>query len=182
MGQNFIRKVSFEIWKVLNRLNNFCHPDNWIKLIADFLKTTLKVLKKHIIERNFHKKSKRTKIIQSMHYLLLSEKLKKLSKFWFTFFKRESATLVNGIKYHRKSENFISLKEEQACCCQKIFIVAKLTLFGKNFESSKNREIFTFRMDALTQISNNLSNEFHEYRSFVFYKTLNFIIFVEVMA
>lgn len=143
MGQNFIRKVSFEIWKVLNRLNNFCHPDNWIKLIADFFKTILKVLKKHIIERNFHKKSKRTKIIQSIHYLLLSEKLKKLSKFWFTFFKRESATLVNGIKYHRKSENFILLKEEQACCCQKNIYRCKTYFIWKKFrEFEKSRNFY----------------------------------------
>lgn len=34
-------------------------------------------------------------------------------------------------------------------------IVAKLTLFGETFESSKNREIFKFNVDALTQIPNN---------------------------
>ena len=54
-----------------------------------------------------------------------------------------------------KSENFVLLKKEQALCYQKKNIVAKLTLFGETFESSKNREIFKFNMDALTQIPNN---------------------------
>ena len=148
------KEVSFEIWKLLNRFSNFCHPNNQIKLIVDCLKTILKVLKRHITGTNFHKKSKSTQLPISIQYLLSSEKQMLLSKFWITFFKSGSITLIIRTKYQRKSEKFVQLKDGHAYYYKKIFIFPKLTLFEKFFTSSKNRKIFKLCIDVLSRIPN----------------------------
>ena len=111
----------------MNRFNNFSQPNKQIKLIVDCPKTILKVLKRHITGTDFHKKTKSTKIVKSIQYFLPSEKSIKLSKFWITFFKSESMTLIIGTKYHKKSENFIQLKDVHAY----YFIRGNLHEFGK---------------------------------------------------
>ena len=146
MRVRILQEVSFEIWKLLNRFSNFCHPNNQIKLIVDCLKTILKVLKRHITGTNFHKKSKSTKIIKSIQYFLPPEKLVKLSKYQITFLKSKSKTLIIGTKYHKKSENLSQLNDGHAYQYKKIFIFAKITLFGETFTSSKNRKVFKFWM------------------------------------
>ena len=110
---------------------------------------------------------------------LLSRNSIKLSKFCITFFKSQSTTLINGTKYHKKSENFVQLKDGHACYYKEIFIFSKLTLFGENFEFLK------FCLDVLTRIPNKKKFSqinFCEYRSFIIRKTLNFIMFVETLA
>ena len=91
MWNKILQEVSFEIRKLLNQLNKFCHSNNWIKLIVNCPKTILKVLKKHITGRNFHKKFL---IITSIQHFFLSEKLIKLSKFWFTVLKVDQKAFV----------------------------------------------------------------------------------------
>ena len=49
----------------------------------------------------------------------------KLPKFWITFFKSGSTTLIIGTKY-QKSENFVQLKDGHAYYYKKIFIFANL--------------------------------------------------------
>ena len=114
-----------------------------------------------------------------------SEKSIKLSKFWITFLKSGSTTLIIGRKFHKKPENFVQLKDGHAYYYKKIFIFAKLTLFGETFASLKNRKVFKFCVDILTRIPNKkrfCQINFCEYWSFIFRKTLNFIIFVEILA
>ena len=179
------KEVSFEIWKLLNRFSNFCHPNNQIKLIVDCLKTILKVLKRHITGTNFHKKSKSTQIVKSIQYFLPSGKSIKLSKFQITFFNSGSITLIIGTKYHKKSENFVQLKDGHAYYYKKIFIFAKRTLFGEFLTSSKNLKIFKLCIDVLSRISNKkefCQINFCEYRGFIFRKSAKFIAFVEIVA
>ena len=83
-----------------------------------------------------------------------SEKSIKLSKFWITFFKSGSITLIIGTKYHKKSENFVQLKDGHAYYYKKIFIFAKLTLFEEFFTSSKNRKMFKLCIDVPSGIPN----------------------------
>ena len=139
---------------MLSLFSNFCHPNNQIKLIADCLKTILKVLKRHITGTNFHKKSKSTQIPRSIQYFLPSEKQILLSKFWITFLKSGSITLIIRTKYHKKSENFLQLKDGHAYYYKKIFIFAKLTSFREFFTSSKNRKILKLCIDVLSLIPN----------------------------
>ena len=145
----------------------------------------MKVLKRHIAGTNFDKTPKSTKSIKSTQYFFLSGKLIKLSKFWMKFFKSRLPTLINGTKYHKKSEELVQLKDGHAYYYKKIFIFAKLTLFGETFASLKNRKVFKFCIDILTRIPNKkrlFQINFCKYWSFIFRKTLNFIIFVEILA
>ena len=114
----------------------------------------MKILKRHITRWNFQKKSKNTQIVKSIQYFLPSEKSIKLSKFWITFFKSGSTRLIIGTKYHKKSENFVQLKDGHAYYYKKIVIFAKLTLFEEFFTSSKNRKIFKLCIDVLSRIPN----------------------------
>ena len=135
----------------------------------------MKVLKRHITGTSFHKKFKCTKIIKSIQYFLPSEKSIKLSKFWITVFKSGSTTLIIGIKYLKKSENFVPLKGGHSYYYKKIFIFAKLTLLRETFASSKNRKVFKFCIDVLTRIPNKkkfCQINFCKYRSVIFRKTL----------
>ena len=155
-----------------------------MKLIVDCLKTILKVLKRHITGVTFHKKSKSTQIVKLIQYFLLLEKLIKLSKFSITFFKSGSITLIIGTKYHKKSEDFVQLKDGHAYYYKKIFIFAKLSLFGEFFTSSKNNNNFKLCIDLLSQIPNKkelCEINFCECRSFIFHKTADFIAFVEII-
>ena len=61
----------------------------------------------------------------------------------------------------------------------------KLSLFWETFASSKNRRVFKFCIDVLTRIPDKkkfCQINSCEYRSFIFRKTLNFIIFIETLA
>ena len=134
--------------------------------------------------KNFHKKSKNVKIIKLIQYFLPSEKSKKLRKFWITFFKSGSTTLIIGTKY-QKSENFVQLKDGHAYYYKNYLSLQKLSLFWETFASSKNRRVFKFCIDVLTRIPNKkkfCQINSCEYRSFIFRKTLNFIIFIETLA
>ena len=96
-----------------------------------------------------------------------------------------STTLINGTKYHKKSENFVKLKDGHTCYYKEIFIFSKLTLFGETFASSENCEFFKLCLDVLTRIPNKKKFSqinFCEYRSFIIRKTLNFVMFVEILA
>ena len=104
----------------------------------------MKVLKRHIAGTNFDKTPKSTKSIKSTQYFFLSGKLIKLSKFWMKFFKSRLPTLINGTKYHKKSEELVQLKDGHAYYYKKIFIFAKLTLFGETLPSWKNRKVLSF--------------------------------------
>ena len=64
----------------------------------------------------------------------------KLSNFWITFFKSGSTRLMIATMYHKKSE----LKDGHAYYYKKIFIFAKLTLFGETLPSWKNRKVLSF--------------------------------------
>ena len=114
-----------------------------------------------------------------------SEKSIKLSKFWITFFKSGSITLIIGTKYHKKSENFVQLKDGHAYYYKKILIFAKLTLFWEFFTSSKNHKIFKFCIDVLSRIPNRKTFcqiNFCKYRSFIFRKPVDYIAFAEILA
>ena len=60
--------------------------------------------------------------------------------------------LIIGRKFHKKSENFVQLKDGQAYYYKKIFIFAKLTLFWEFFTSSKNHKIFKFCIDDFREL------------------------------
>ena len=117
---------------MLNRFNNFCHPNNYIKLIVDCLKTILNVLKRNVTGTNFHKKSKSIRIVKSIQYFLPSEKSIKLSKNWVTFFKSGAKTVIIGTKHHKKSENFVWLKDRHAYYYKK-YLSLKNFFIRRNF-------------------------------------------------
>ena len=155
---------------MLNRFNNFCHPNNYIKLIVDCLKTILNVLKRNITGTNFHKKSKSIRIVKSIQYFLPSEKSIKLSKYWVTFFKSGAKTVIIGTKHHKKSENFVQLKDRHAYYYKKYLSL-------KNFFIRRN-----FHKFEKIPNKKNCQINFCEYRSFIFRKTPDFIVFVEILA
>ena len=65
MGQNFIRSP-FRDCKLLNLFNNFCHPNNWSKLVVFCLKFILKLLKKHVTGTNLYKKARNKEAIKAI--------------------------------------------------------------------------------------------------------------------
>ena len=110
-------------------------------MFVDCPKTILKVFKKHVTGTNFHKKPKSTKIIKSNQYFLLSEKSTKWSKFWLTFLKSGSATLIIGQSIIGNQRSFVLLKEGQVYYYKKIFIFAKHNVI---FAGSKSHKILRF--------------------------------------
>ena len=140
----------------------------------------MKVLKRHIIGTNFHKKSKSTKIVKPIQYFLPSEKSIKLSKFWITVFKSKSITLIIETKYRKKWENLGQLKDGNAYYYKKYLSFQNLLHLGK---LSRVQKIVC--MDLLTQIPNKkqfCQMNVSKYSTFIFLKTLNFIMFVQILA
>ena len=50
-GTQFYKNPVSRFGNYLNQLNIFFHSNNWIKLIIDYLKTGLKLLKKHNLKK-----------------------------------------------------------------------------------------------------------------------------------
>ena len=65
----------------------------------------------------------------------------KLPKFWITFFKSGSTTLIIGTKY-QKSENFVQLKDGHAYYYKKLFIFAKALFILGNFREFEKSQSF----------------------------------------
>ena len=67
MWKKILSEVSFEIG-YYQIFNNFCHPNNWSKLVVYCLKFILKLLEKYITGARLHKKARNTKVIKSIQY------------------------------------------------------------------------------------------------------------------
>ena len=67
----------------------------------------------------------------------------------------------------------------------KKYLLCKTYFIWRNSSELEKSQSFKFCVDVLTHISNEkkfCQINFCEYRSFIFRKTLNFIVFVEILA
>ena len=65
MGQNLTRN-QFRDCQLLNLFNSFYYQNDYTNLVTHYLKFISKLLKKHEVGENSHKKARNTKIIRSI--------------------------------------------------------------------------------------------------------------------